>query len=76
MAFSVAKQVTTTQQTMKGKEVHVKLVETKTQNTETIETSGKEFPAVWSRAFLQEPQRMEFISTFRKRKMVEEKSKK
>ena len=33
-------------QIMKGKVLHVELVETETQNTEIIETSAKEFPAV------------------------------
>lgn len=43
--MSVAEQVVNTEQKIKGKVVRVKLVKGKI-HTETVETSGKEFPTV------------------------------
>ena len=44
--LSVAEQVVNTEQKIKGKVVRVKLVERETDNTETVDTPGKEFPTV------------------------------
>ena len=46
LLFSVAKQVFVREQKMKGKAVRVELIEAEIHNTETVETSGKEFPTV------------------------------